>query len=147
MSDPAWGRDEFVARLLRRFPELDGRQDASVKGLLHCEMGWFSHQTDAAIESGNFRLVRIHFEFIDEVLANASDELENAIMVSYLENVFSLNTPDTAKARDLLTPRLAAQVAAMSGHFIAAVQGTLPPIDIGCDAEAAAELERRMTKP
>jgi hypothetical protein len=84
MSDPAWGRDEFVAQFLRRFPEVDDRQDASVRGLLHCEKGWISRMTDEAIESGNFRLVRAHFEFIDEALFHASDELENAIAVSYL---------------------------------------------------------------
>jgi hypothetical protein len=141
----SWGRDEFLAELFERFPGLESKRDKSAKGLLHCEMGWFSHKTSEAIEIGAFRSVRHHFEFIDFASTHASDELENAIAVSYLENVFGIHTPNTAKARDLLTTRLAALVAAMSGHFIADVEGTLPPIDVDCDAMAAAELERRIT--
>jgi hypothetical protein len=67
--------------------------------------------------------------------------------VSYLENVFALNTPGTRHARNLLTPSLAAPVIEMQGHFIATVEGTLPPIEVGCGAVAAAELERRIMNP
>jgi hypothetical protein len=137
-----WGRDEFLIQLLKRFPELLERQDPSVTGLVHCEMGWFSHITSDAIEARNFRLVRAHFQFIDEALTSASDELENAILVSYLENVFALKTPETAQARDLLTPRLSAPVLEMEGHFIAKVEGTLPPI--GRNKGTADELEQRL---
>jgi hypothetical protein len=144
-STTSWGCDAFLAELFERFPGLEHKQDPSVTGLLHCEMGWFSHQTSNAVEICAFSSVRHHFEFVDCALARASDELENAIMVSYLENVFALNTPGTRHARNRLTPRLAAHVAAISGHFISNVEGTLPPIQAGCDAVAAAELERRMT--
>jgi hypothetical protein len=139
-----WGLEEFLAELFERFPGLESKQDKSAKGLLHCEMGWFSHKTSEAIDIGAFRSVRHHFEFVDFALARASDELENAILVSYLENVFALNTPGTRHARNLLTPRLAPHVTAMEGHFFASVDGTLPLIDVGCDAVVDAELERRI---
>jgi hypothetical protein len=80
-------------------------------------------------------------QVVDYAMARASDERENAILVSFLENVFALDTPGTRHARNLLTPRLTAHVAAISGHFIAHVDGTLPPIDFDGDALAAAELE------
>jgi hypothetical protein len=140
-----WGREEFLAELFERFPGLEYKQDPTVKGLLHCEMGWFSHKTSEAIEIRAFRGVRHHFEFVDHTLERATDELGNAIMVSYLENVSALNTPGTRHARNLLTPRLAALVASLEGHFIAKIEGTLPPIDVNCDAVVAAELERRIT--
>jgi hypothetical protein len=142
-SIPTWGRHEFLAELFERFPGLEQKQDPSMKGLLHCEMGWFSHFTSEAVEIGAFRSVRHHFEFVDLALMRASDELENAIVVSYLENVFACNTPGTRHARNLLTPRLAAHVVAMSGHFIAYVEGTMPPIAVGYDS---AELETRITR-
>jgi hypothetical protein len=145
MSEAApWGRDEFLGELFERFPGLESKQDPSVQGLLHCEMGWFSHHTSHAIEIGAFRSVRHHFEFIDNALARASDELENAILVSYLENVFGLNTPGTRHARNLLTPRLAVPVAEMEGHFIAKVIGVLPPIGVDPGPETTAELDARI---
>jgi hypothetical protein len=131
--------------LFEQFPALQSKQDGSAKGLLHCGMGWFSHQTSDAIQIGALRSVRHHFEFVDAALARASDELENAILVSYIENVFAQNTPGTQYVSNLLTPPLAAHVAAMEGHFIARVDDTLAPIKVNCNAVAAAELERRIT--
>jgi hypothetical protein len=140
----AWGREEFLRRLFQRFPTLAHGPDAFAAGLLHCEMGWFSNKTSEAMDAHHFRLVRAHFEFIDEALASASDELENAIVVSYLENVFALNTACTAKARDLLTPLLSAAVVEMEGQFIAHVSGTRPPIGRECGTTDAEELEQRL---
>jgi hypothetical protein len=139
-----WGRDEFLARLLQRFPGLEAVQDPHVTGLLHCEMGWFSNKTSAAIESRDFRLVRDHFEFMDEALTRPSDDLKNAIWVSYLENVFGINTGGTAKARHLLAPRLSAPVIEMEGHFIAKAGGVLPPIGVRPDPLTAADLNSRI---
>jgi hypothetical protein len=140
-----WGRHEFLAELFERFPGLKSKQDKSANGLLHCEVGWFSHKTSEAIEIGAFRSVRHHFEFVDFALARASDALENAVMVSYLENVFAQNTDNTRRARNLLTPRLAAHIVEMEGHFIAAVEGTLPPISVTSNKQDVAELERRIS--
>jgi hypothetical protein len=145
MSDQsAWGREAFLRRLFQRFPTLTDRPDMSAEGLVHCEMGWFSNKTSEAMEAHQFRLVRAHFEFIDEALARGSDELENAILVSYLENVFAVNTECTAKARDLLTPLLSAPVLEMEGHFIAHIAGTRPPIGRDCGTRDAEELEQRL---
>jgi hypothetical protein len=145
MSDQsAWGREEFLRRLSQRFQTLTNRPDLSATGLLNCEMGWFSHKTSEAIDAQHFRLVRAHFELIDEALVHATDALENAILVSYLENVFAVNTARTAKARDLLTPRLSAPVLEMEGHFIARVAGTRPPIDRDCGTRDTQELEQRV---
>lgn len=146
VAQTSWGRDEFMSALFERCPALYAIQDPHVNGLLHCEMGWFSHKTDDAIAVHDFRLVRDHFEFIDAALARASDELENAIIVSYLENVFALDTEQTRWARNLLTPQLSAPMVAMEGHFIAKVDGVMPPIGTNCDAETAAELERRFSQ-
>jgi hypothetical protein len=151
MSDQTlWAGAEFMAELLRRFPELEGVQDPDVTGLIHCEMGWFSSKTSTAIESREFRLVRNHFEFIDDALTRASDALENAILVSYLENVFGLNTENTVTARNFLTPRLSAPAIEMEGHFIAKVVGALPPIGVRPEPQLAVELDARiiaMSKP
>jgi hypothetical protein len=145
MRDHAsWGRDEFMSRLFERFPNLAAERDPDRAGLLHCEMGWFSNKTSAAIEAHDFSLVRTHFEFIDEALVHASDALENAILVSYLENVFALNTRHTARARDLLTPGLSVPVIEMEEHFIARVDGVLPPVRRDGDQQSRDELTRRL---
>jgi hypothetical protein len=51
--------------------------------------------------------VREHFQFIDEVLCDAAPDVENAVNVSYLENLqFEGRKAGPTKARELLTPRL-----------------------------------------
>jgi hypothetical protein len=96
-----------------------------------------------AIEAGKVRLVRAYFEFIDEALIRASSALENAILVSYLVNVFGFNAPKTARARNFLTQKLALAVYSVENHFIAKFEGTLPSIDRNSNAHGVAGLERR----
>ncbi len=51
--------------------------------------------------------VRRYFRFIDEVLREAAPVVENAVYVSYLENLrFEGRNAGPVRARELLTPRL-----------------------------------------
>jgi hypothetical protein len=75
--------------------------------LLHLEMGAFSAATQAAIDDQDVDTVRAHFQFIDEVFCDAAPDVENAVYVSYLENLrFEGRKASPTKARQLLTPRL-----------------------------------------
>jgi hypothetical protein len=82
------GRRRFEELLANRFPVISAQIDQVERGLLHLEMATFARATCAAIDSGNLQEVRAHLTFIDELFHNASPDLENAIYVSYLENVF-----------------------------------------------------------
>jgi hypothetical protein len=79
--------DAFERRLAERFPAIAQEIDDFERGLLHLEMAVFARATSAEIDRRNFEEVRA-FQFVDELFASAGPELENAIYVSYLENVF-----------------------------------------------------------
>lgn len=93
----------FVAMLTERFPEVAASIDDCAEGLLHLEMAALARATQAAIDRQNKDTLIQHFQFVDEVIRHAAPEVENAVNVSYLEN---LRFDGAAAARELLTPRL-----------------------------------------
>jgi hypothetical protein len=96
----------FVALLTARFPDIAASVDDCSQGLLHLEMATLARATQAAIDRQDKNTVR-DFEFVDEIFRDASPEVENAVNVSYLENLrFEGTEADPTRARELLTPRL-----------------------------------------
>ena len=101
------GRDWFLALLTERFPEVAGAIDDCSRGLLHLEMATLARATQAAIDRQDRDTVRRHFLFVDEVFRQAAPDVENAVNVSYLENIrFEDDRVGPTTARELLTPRL-----------------------------------------
>ena len=108
----------FIAILNQRYPQIVADIDDCSKGLLHCEMGTVARATQAAIDVGDKETVRQHFAFVDEVFRDAAPDVENAIYVSYLENLrFEGRKAGQADARELLTPRLAQALADLEAHW------------------------------
>src|SRR5687767_13531855 len=111
-------RTEFVRRLGERFPNIAAQIDDIDRGLLHPEMAVFARATVAAIEAGNASLVADFLTFADEILGSADTAVENAIYVSYLENVFLGETRQIyLNARRKLSPRLARGLVELEEHF------------------------------
>jgi hypothetical protein len=97
----------FIALLAERFPAVAAAIDSCAKGLLHLEMANLARATQAAIDCGDRDGVRQYFAFIDEVFRQAAPDVENAVHVSYLENLrFDGRKAGPSRAADLLTPRL-----------------------------------------
>jgi hypothetical protein len=94
----------FIALLNEQFPEVAGSIDDCSQGLLHCEMATLARATQAAINGRDTPTLIRHFQFIDEVFRSAAPDVENAVNVSYLENL-SFDDQNAA-ARELLTPCL-----------------------------------------
>jgi hypothetical protein len=100
-------REQFIALLNEQFPEVAAKIDDISEGLLHLEMATFSRETQAAIDAQDKETVRRHFRFIDDVFRNAAPDVENAVNVSYLENLrFDGRKAGPTQARRLLPPRL-----------------------------------------
>jgi hypothetical protein len=100
-------RERFVALLNDRFPEVAAKIDDVAEGLLHLEMGTFARATQAAIDAQDRETVKQHFRFVDEVFRNAAPDIENAVNVSYLENLrFEGGEAGSTRARELLPQRL-----------------------------------------
>ncbi|HJZ34329.1 MAG TPA: hypothetical protein VKF35_24655 [Hyphomicrobiaceae bacterium] len=85
---------------------------------LHMEMSALARATCRAIEKGDEHSIRRHFEFIDSVHSNATSDVENAVHVSYLENVF-LGEEKAAflRARSTLPDRLSAALSDLEAHW------------------------------
>lgn len=80
--------DEFRAALAAEFPEVVARFAASyATGLLHCEVGCFRETTEEAIDGGRHWLAERHFRFVERVMADADHEVQNALELSYLEDL------------------------------------------------------------
>lgn len=111
-------RTRFERLLAQRFPAIAAEIDESERGLLHMEMAAFARGTCAAIDRGDSEEVEAHLGFIDELFCNALPDLENAIYVSYLENVF-LRSQDERylSARRMLSDRLRAALADLEDHW------------------------------
>ncbi len=97
----------LIALLTDRFPEVAAAIDDCSRDLLHLEMATLARATQAAIDNQDKATVVRHFQFVDEVFRDAAPDVENAVNVSYLENLrFDGRKAAPTNARDLLTPRL-----------------------------------------
>jgi hypothetical protein len=108
----------FEEQLSKRFPAVSQKITDDVRGLLHLEMAEFARATCQAIEQDVPSQVRTHFECINELFSNAEPDLENAIYVSYLENVFLGRTCDSyLSARDRPSPKLQQALIELEAHW------------------------------
>jgi hypothetical protein len=108
----------FITLLADRFPGIAANIDDCSKGLLHLEMAALARATQSAIDGQDTSSVCAHFQFIDEVFRNAAPDVENAVYVSYLENLhFDGRKAGPTNARELLTPRLRPALAALEEYL------------------------------
>lgn len=109
---------DFERLLRERFPLIAAEIDDVERGLLHLEMAVLARATCRAIEGNDPHQTVEHFQFVDELLSNAGPDLENAVCVSYLENVF-LRPGDVQylMARKLLSERLQNALAELEEHW------------------------------
>jgi hypothetical protein len=81
------GREEFLARLRADFPEAAAGIRSDEAGLLHCEVAAFRRATEEAMDAGRLWESERHFRLVEELLPLAGSDLENALEVSYLEDL------------------------------------------------------------
>ena len=112
-------RDQFIVRLIDRFPEVAADIDDCSHGLLHLEMATLARATQAAIDSQDKAMLGRHFQFIDEVFRDAAPSVANAVNVSYLENLrFEGRKAGPTKARELLPPRLQQALTKLEAYLV-----------------------------
>ncbi len=80
-------------------------------------MAVLARATRRAIEGSKREEIRAHFEFVNELFANAPPDLENTICVSYLENVFLDRSEAYASACSMLSPRLQQALTDLEAHW------------------------------
>lgn len=82
------GRADFLRHVALNLPDVAARIDEGDFGILHLEMGAMRLATEDAIERHELHAVRRHFAFIAYLYEYATNELHDAIRVSYLEPLF-----------------------------------------------------------
>lgn len=107
--------DDYMSELRQRFPDLAPTLDQEEwRGLLHVETGLFAAFCREAIDAGDRDLVERCFSFARQSAMDGTDEVKNAIGVSFVEN---LNFQDGKVRRrcayELLPPRLKADAEAL----------------------------------
>ena len=113
---------KFIAMLTERFPEIAALIDDCSEGLLHLEMATLARATQVAIDSNDKEAVRRHFVFVDDVFQDAASDVENAVNVSYLENLWF---EDRNASRELLPPRLNKALAELE-EYLERLHGAKP---------------------
>lgn len=107
---------KFLALALAEFPSL-ADEFAENKGLFHVQMGTFSRLARVAIERGDFATLKRCHNLADETMRNASPSVENAIFVSFLENLDFESSSHGAEAERLLSPKLTEMLAELNEHW------------------------------
>jgi len=108
----------FESRLAKEFAAIDQAITDDERGLLHLEMAVVARATSSAIDTHSDEEVDALISWIDDLFSDASPDLENAIYVSYLENVFlGRSTEPYLAARARLSPRLKEALVELELHW------------------------------
>lgn len=107
---------KFLALALAEFPSL-ADEFAENEGLFHVQMGVFSGVAQTAIERGDFATLKRCYKLADETMKNTSPGVENAIFVSFLENLNFEVSPYGAEAKRLLSPKLSQMLVELENHL------------------------------
>jgi hypothetical protein len=108
----------FDRLVMSELPEVAAELDSDDRALLHMEMAAVARATSRAIQAGDLPATAQHFTLMEEVLARADGAVENAVYVSYLENVFlGDERPAFLAARGRLPPRLAKGLVELEEHW------------------------------
>jgi len=81
------GHREFIDLLAAEFPEIAAEVRDEGDGLLHLEAAAFRRATERAMDAGQLWAVEKHFRFVERVLRDAAPDVDNALGVSYLEDL------------------------------------------------------------
>jgi hypothetical protein len=101
-----------------QLPEIWTQLDEDHRALLHLEMAEVARATCRAIEIGDRTTEDRHFKLMDSVFARAAPDVENAIYVSWLENVFlGDERREFLEARTRLPEGLAKGLRELEDHF------------------------------
>jgi hypothetical protein len=107
---------KFVGLILGEFPQLKEEFEEEA-GLLHLQTAAFSRFAQAAIGSGDLGTLKRCYDLLAESMKRCTCEVENAIYVSFLENLDFESPPGGAEARRLLPPALAEALVELEAHW------------------------------
>jgi hypothetical protein len=108
-------KDKFVELALADFPQLRD-EFAEQDGLFHLQMAAFSRFAQAAIDRNDLDILIKCYGLLAEVMKSATSDVENAIYVSFLENLDFASSPHGPRSKRLLPPVLQKALAELDEH-------------------------------
>jgi hypothetical protein len=78
---------KFLNLLAAEFPDVATEVRAKGDGHLHLEAAAFRLATERAMDAGQLWVAERHFRFVERVLREAAPDVENALSVSYIEDL------------------------------------------------------------
>jgi hypothetical protein len=106
----------FLELALVEFPSL-GAEFAEDEGLVHLQMAALSRLTQESIGRNDFATISRCYSLLEEIVKSATFEVENAIYVSFLENLDFEIPSSGAEARRLLPPLLSNMLVELEEHL------------------------------
>jgi hypothetical protein len=107
---------KFEKLVLAEFPQLQ-QEFTEAEGLIHLQMGSFSRFAQAAMERNDLDTLRRCYHLVAEIMNTAPSELENAIYVSFLENLDFESSSYGGEARRLLPSVLEKALDEVNEHW------------------------------
>ncbi len=107
---------KFLELALAEFPSL-GAEFTEEEGLIHLQMAAFSHFAQAAIERNDIATLKRCYSLLEEVVKNSTFEVENAIYVSFLENLDFESSPYGTEAKRLLPALFSTMLVELEAHW------------------------------
>ena len=109
-------KDNFVQLALAEFPQLQ-KEFEEEDGFLHFQMSALSRFAQEAIDRNDLDVLVSCYGFVAEVMNSATFEVENAIYVSFLENLNFESSPYGREAKRLLPPVLEKALLELEEHW------------------------------
>ncbi|MDQ3754302.1 MAG: hypothetical protein M3371_06170 [Acidobacteriota bacterium] len=107
---------KFLELALAEFPSL-AEEFAEEEGLFHLQVAALSRFTQAAIERNDRATLQRCYSLLEEMVKSATFEVQNAIYVSFLENLNFETSSFGAEARRLLPPALSKMLVELEEHW------------------------------
>lgn len=113
------GYREFLDLLATEFPDIADEIRAAGDNLLHLDTATFRRATERAMDAGQFWAAEQHFRFVERVLNKAAPDVENALAVSYIEDLALGDcTPQRYCAvKERMPPRMRTEMASIHPNW------------------------------
>ena len=114
------GYREFLDLLEAELPDVAEEIRAEGYNLPHLDTATFRRATEWAMDAGQFWAAEQHFRFVERVLSDAAPDVDNALGVSYIEDLaLGECTPMRYLAvKERMPPKLRAEMASIHPDWL-----------------------------
>jgi len=89
---------EFINALIKVFPEIkDDVLDEDNDGLITLQISFFRKFAQNAVDNDDLLTIRKCFQFVDDMIGNVDDRIENALYLSFLNKLSFVGNPGAEK--------------------------------------------------